>query len=262
MAIVVNCECGKQLRARDELAGKRGKCPGCGKVFRLPQPEAPEPDLDSIFAQNTSDDSGQFPAEQTSEDEIPLANPEPAYEPAATTWKAPAAKATSYSVAATSSTVVTLPLSKPDGARRYLYWALLLALVPLGLSILQKSTDNTMDRFVNTVEAHPEISDAVERAMESEDDDALFAALPDHRIQGAHLAHDSSTHWLYAALSAALFFLVMLLLFPKGDTKIGHLVSVGVFTGTIGILFLLAVQLAGWLPNGLTGASSLGAVFS
>jgi DNA-directed RNA polymerase subunit RPC12/RpoP len=30
MPILVSCPCGKQLRAKDEMAGKRVKCPGCG----------------------------------------------------------------------------------------------------------------------------------------------------------------------------------------------------------------------------------------
>jgi hypothetical protein len=30
MPILVSCPCGKQMRAKDELAGKRVKCPGCG----------------------------------------------------------------------------------------------------------------------------------------------------------------------------------------------------------------------------------------
>lgn len=36
MAIQVKCpSCGKTLRAKDELAGKRGKCPGCGAVVMI-----------------------------------------------------------------------------------------------------------------------------------------------------------------------------------------------------------------------------------
>lgn len=39
--MILNCpECGKKLRVRDELAGKRGKCPGCGELFVIPAPES------------------------------------------------------------------------------------------------------------------------------------------------------------------------------------------------------------------------------
>jgi len=32
----VKCGCGKQLKIPDTLAGKNAKCPGCGKVFKVP----------------------------------------------------------------------------------------------------------------------------------------------------------------------------------------------------------------------------------
>src|SRR5262245_16818662 len=37
MPIDVQCEdCGKKLRLRDDLAGKRIKCPGCGEALTVP----------------------------------------------------------------------------------------------------------------------------------------------------------------------------------------------------------------------------------
>ena len=33
MSIIVGCECGKRFRAKDEHAGKRAKCPACGRVL-------------------------------------------------------------------------------------------------------------------------------------------------------------------------------------------------------------------------------------
>jgi uncharacterized protein YxjI len=47
MPILLSCECGKKLRTRDELAGKKIKCPGCGTKLRVPAAEAPavEPEL-------------------------------------------------------------------------------------------------------------------------------------------------------------------------------------------------------------------------
>ena len=35
MPILVSCPCGKQLRAKDEWAGKRIKCPGCGSAVEV-----------------------------------------------------------------------------------------------------------------------------------------------------------------------------------------------------------------------------------
>ncbi len=42
MAIEFRCECGETLQVEDELAGKRGRCPSCGKVIVVPDKD-PEP---------------------------------------------------------------------------------------------------------------------------------------------------------------------------------------------------------------------------
>ena len=40
MSIRVSCDsCGKQLKVRDEAAGKRVKCPDCGSVVQIPEPD-------------------------------------------------------------------------------------------------------------------------------------------------------------------------------------------------------------------------------
>ena len=39
MAISVACECGKRLAVRDEMAGKRVKCPACMSVVPVPAGE-------------------------------------------------------------------------------------------------------------------------------------------------------------------------------------------------------------------------------
>lgn len=38
MPILFNCKCGKPLKARDELAGKKIKCPHCGVLLTAPPP--------------------------------------------------------------------------------------------------------------------------------------------------------------------------------------------------------------------------------
>jgi len=40
MPIKIKCACGKKLRIPDELAGKTGKCPACGRVIDVPGPAA------------------------------------------------------------------------------------------------------------------------------------------------------------------------------------------------------------------------------
>lgn len=44
MPIQVTCQCGQQLSAKDEFAGRRVKCPGCGGPLLIPQPQAAEAD--------------------------------------------------------------------------------------------------------------------------------------------------------------------------------------------------------------------------
>ena len=36
MPIPVKCECGRSMKVKDELAGKRGKCPSCGTMLLIP----------------------------------------------------------------------------------------------------------------------------------------------------------------------------------------------------------------------------------
>jgi len=43
MAISLTCECGKKLAVKDELAGKRVKCPGCGDLLTVPSLSEKEP---------------------------------------------------------------------------------------------------------------------------------------------------------------------------------------------------------------------------
>lgn len=44
MPIEFSCACGSKLRVKDEFAGRKFKCPSCGKVVQAPMPEA-KPDL-------------------------------------------------------------------------------------------------------------------------------------------------------------------------------------------------------------------------
>src|SRR5687768_7913425 len=41
MPIPVKCDCGRALRLKDELAGKKIRCPGCSAVVMVPQSDAP-----------------------------------------------------------------------------------------------------------------------------------------------------------------------------------------------------------------------------
>jgi hypothetical protein len=57
MPIAVACQCGKRFQAKDELAGKRVKCPGCGNPLAIPtpQPAGGGNDLDDMFGSSAGD---------------------------------------------------------------------------------------------------------------------------------------------------------------------------------------------------------------
>jgi hypothetical protein len=40
MPIAARCRCGRAIRVKDELAGRRIRCPECSEVLRVPVPEA------------------------------------------------------------------------------------------------------------------------------------------------------------------------------------------------------------------------------
>jgi hypothetical protein len=47
MPIAARCRCGRAIRVKDELAGRRIRCPECSEVLRVPVPEAEIAEEDS-----------------------------------------------------------------------------------------------------------------------------------------------------------------------------------------------------------------------
>lgn len=43
MPIPVECECGRAMRVKDEMAGKKGRCPSCNGILLIPAVAAPPP---------------------------------------------------------------------------------------------------------------------------------------------------------------------------------------------------------------------------
>ena len=39
MSIQFNCECGQEIRVKEEHAGKKGRCPGCKRILTIPMPQ-------------------------------------------------------------------------------------------------------------------------------------------------------------------------------------------------------------------------------
>jgi RsiW-degrading membrane proteinase PrsW (M82 family) len=222
MSISFPCVCGKRLRAKEEWAGKRLKCPACGSPVVVPQAPAPP-------------------------DPEPAPPPEPVRpaRPAPVPTAAPAAALERYK---------HLLADKPERSwGDYAYWALLLALVPLLLSLLVKEGEPVGERLERTIAKAPaevkmrvlQVAQAVEEGKAEPDE--LIDALPGGRVEGAHLPRKAFAHYLYGLLAAGGFFLLAVLLVPAEDGRPLPLLLIGLFTGTAGILLLLLAQfLAEW----------------
>ena len=58
-------------------------------------------------------------------------------------------------------------------------------------------------------------------------------------------------HWIYGAIAAGCFWIFSLLLFPAEKRTPHHLLLVGLFTGTVGILILIGFQYAASATQGV-----------
>ena len=135
---------------------------------------------------------------------------------------------------------VRRPPAAPEGWRRTARWSLFLALIPLGLYTFL-SSDDLKQRIEETKKQHPDFAKRM-RAKGSIDD--VLETLPSKRLEGAALSRSTSAHWLMALLSALIFWEFILVVQPMGTSTSRQLWAVGIFTGTIGILMLLIIQVA------------------
>jgi RsiW-degrading membrane proteinase PrsW (M82 family) len=236
MSISITCSaCQKRLKAKDSLAGKTVACPGCGQKLVLPQLE--EAAASFLLDENSQEDA---PPPQASTDEksyslAPAAVPHPP-------------------ILSAKKSVASLPpltMNEPPLWLRHLHWLLILALLPLTFSLLQDNNDNFFSRLKDTLDKAPpqiqqragQVFKGLEEGRGSLED--LFAVFPDGKLVGAFLSRRTWTHWAFG-ISAAVLFLTFIFLLGHGTTNQLHLIGVGLFTATIGIVFLLAVQ---WLAN-------------
>jgi RsiW-degrading membrane proteinase PrsW (M82 family) len=153
--------------------------------------------------------------------------------------------------------------SPPRGwSRAYLF--LLIGLVPLLVSLLHPAKKyDVQERLAHTL-ARLSVKDQVkigaEFAKNKQSIEKLLMALPDHRIEEAHVGRDSWIHWFYAAVAASVFYWFLVLVFPSSRATPQELLRTGVFTGTIGMLLLLLFQFAAAATQGAwpipTGAGS------
>lgn len=254
----MNCSCGLNY----DLTYSPSGCPKCGKPSGAAAPAGaaaavPEEKLRfpcpscGLMLSSSSKSTGQT---------IPcLACGKPALVPSAAAL-AEAAKATATARRAAATAVRLKAESRPDGWRRVARWSLLLALIPLGIFTFI-AEDDLKVRVEQTRKQNPEISKKFAGRMISEEELAL---IPSHRIEGAAFARSTSAHWILAILSALVFWEFILIVQPMGNSTSKQLWAVGVFTGTIGILMLLIIQVIAIVSarvGGFGGCSILPIVF-
>src|SRR5262245_52695593 len=194
MPIIVTCPgCGRRLKAKDSLAGKQVPCPNCRQQLVVPESEEEA----SVYVLQT---------EAAAPDSPPPA-PSP---PEATTEEAPTDlhSPTRRPKKAVQS-LPPLSVNEPPLWLRHFHWLLVLAMLPLAFSLLQKDNRDVEMRLMETIsQLTPEQQEAVERLSRSENKeslDALFAVLPGQKIIGAYLPRKSLGHWILAVGAAVLF---------------------------------------------------------
>jgi len=156
---------------------------------------------------------------------------------------------------------------------RHLHWCLALATIPLAISIFipDESPEELIARIVRSVQAAsgettatgdsppsandastdssvmpageptPEESLAEELQGLSSIDDLLLM-LPGRKAEGAFLARDSVLHWLFAFVSVGAYMTFFVFLATDKSAEWWHLLGIGSFTATVGIVLLLVVQ--------------------
>ena len=233
MPISITCTgCGKKLKAKDELAGRRLPCPGCGTKITVGSEE------DAVAAMLLGDE----------------ADPKPLPRKAAAP---PPERPTRVD----RPTTVDRPPPRPDPKKlkpirseeapqwmRQMHWLLILAMIPLALSLLvggdsRKSFETRFDETYDSLSEEQKLQVSVKLPVDGRItmDDALLA-LPDRKLNEAFLARDTLVHWLLTILAAAAYFAFLVALSSDGSAKPVALLLVGLFTSTAGIVFLFVVQ--------------------
>lgn len=89
----LKCTCGRSLRIKDELAGKKVRCPACSAILTVPKPDAEEEAISLLLAEDeaparSQDSADNLPATDTIQPPPrPGPRPAPPPEPPPPEWK-------------------------------------------------------------------------------------------------------------------------------------------------------------------------------
>jgi RsiW-degrading membrane proteinase PrsW (M82 family) len=245
MLIKVTCEgCHRQIASNGPVTNNTLKCPRCGHLQWVPEGDGTPPTttpyqyVPGMLGQDFSPSTTQVNYQTMSVPRGP------------STWvvedKDAKVRWTS-SLPGDGPTVPTVEVTKdivppvaPPSSSDLLYWLLVLTLIPLAWSV-RTSRDDTLQRLERAVREHPEAFREVEEG-EATIGEAI-ERLPGHRIEGAYLPRQTWLHWIYAGLAAVGYLGVIMIMFPRASTRTSNLLVIAAFTGTVGIILLLSVQL-------------------
>jgi protease PrsW len=267
MPIQFSCACGQRFRVQETAAGKRAKCPKCGNIVVVPQPAVPDAAASDEIADRSSPPSRA--------NTVP-----PSAQPGKkTSGKAPAPREKPTKKDRSSLGDKSLQLAqqryqhiseKPTtNLLDYGYWLLPLAFIPLAFSLMLADKQSTVDRIMRSLEKSlPAKQEPVDskRALGHRDKksgrivyedpeeppitlDELITSLPGGQVEGAFLPRKTVMHWVFAGLTAIVFFVLILILAP-GAGPARHVLVIGLFTATVGILLLLVVQFLAAVTQG------------
>jgi RsiW-degrading membrane proteinase PrsW (M82 family) len=225
--ISITCSgCGKKLKAKESLLGRTLPCPGCGTKVTV---GSDEDDVAAMLLDDAAPRKIVSPPERPTRVErtTTVDRPSP---------PRPAPKK-----------LKPIRSDEPPTWLRHLHWLLALSLIPLALSLLLGGTrGDYFQRYRETLEELPkEEQIRIEVHLARNEPMSLteeLMMLPEHRLKGAFLPRDTMIHWVFTLVAAAAFFAFLVLLASEGSAKPVSLLLVGLFTATVGIVFLFVVQ--------------------
>ncbi len=229
------------MKTPDDWGGRWVRCTACKCELLVPLPEADEIQLDL-------EPAGAAPAPA----------PPPAWQPV------------QHLESARARPVIATPeleLSEQERSwRGYVYWLLLLAMIPLAGDLLLTKDDPTV-RLRQTIDGNPQLTQQYGQLSDEEldetvgrDEKGFFSALPGQRIAGALHGRFSLVHWGYAAAAAVVSLAFIIVALPGMPARPWHLALAGLFTGTLGVLLLTIIQVFGMFCFCCLGAMYLAAL--
>ncbi len=127
-------------------------------------------------------------------------------------------------------------------AGRWWYVLFAFTLLPLVISLVSHE-DNIAERLHRTLEKNPDIISRLQQFDHEPSNKELLNLFPEGKLEGAHLPVDTWWHWIYAAEAAAVFAILLVFLFPCGNTCPKQAFLIAAATASGGIVFLISLQL-------------------